>query len=136
MKKQSVFLSLILLLSFVSCVDQTPVVYNSVIGNWRCEEHSMAGSRVYSVEILKTKNASNLEYAIFNFHNVDNNEAAIATLSGTKMTINENQPVGFSQINVLSGSGNVIGTDFKRMEFNYTIFDGKTTLTITTILTR
>ena len=136
MKKQTVFFSVFMLLLTVSCVDQTPTVYTSISGNWRCEESSVLGSRVYVVEIEKTNKTNVQEYILSNFHNVDINEFVFSTLSGSKLTINPSQSIGSSQINILSGSGDIIGTDFKRINFNYTIFDGQNNIPVTATYTR
>jgi hypothetical protein len=121
--------------AFISCGSNEPIVYTSIAGAWKCEEfRPYSGTpRRYIVDITR-KRSDTTQYALSNFYDVDINEFVWATLRNNVLTLNEPaQPIGFSGISVKSGKGTV-SSDFRRIDFEYSIFDGTNDVTIKNVV--
>lgn len=120
---------------FISCGGNEPIVYTSIVGPWRCEEFlpHVGLTRTYIVDITR-KRSDTTQYALSNFYDVNINEFIWATLRNNTLTINEPaQPIGFSNTTVKSGKGTV-SADFRRIDFEYSIFDGTNDVTIKNVV--
>lgn len=124
MRKLSiVFISAILLI-IASCKDNKDIVRTSISGSWVCEEFNQTNGvrRNYIVEI-DPKVSSTTTFVLSNFYNVDPDEFVFANLQANKLSISQ-MALGFSQVIVNSGTGTV-SADFKRIDFEYSVFDGQ-----------
>jgi len=121
-----------LLFTFFSCENKAPEVYTSIVGSWRCEEFNpLLGSRVYLVEIDR-KRGDTTQYLISNFYNLDINEFIFTRLIAKNLSIVQQQILAQT---VKSGSGTV-SDNFKRIDFNYNMYDGKNDIQVTAVYTR
>lgn len=128
------FLTFFLSITLAACNDNTPKTYTSITGNWRCTEFSsLNGSRSYLVEIDRTKSDTTL-YAITYFANTTYNDFIFVHLSGKNISISQQQ-VGTTPKIVRTGSGQV-SSDFKRIDWNYTLYDGVSEYAVQAVYTR
>lgn len=136
MKKHLYIVLFIVVAVVVSCGSNDPKVYTSISGSWRCEENNpIIGHRVYIVDIDRKK-TDTTQYVLSNFYNVDVLEFVIAKLSVNTLTILPLQQVGTQQqLEVKSGSG-VVSSDFRRIVFTYTIFDGQNDFEVQAVYSR
>ena len=97
---------------------------------WHCvEQSSQVGQTNYDIHInLSTTNTS--QVLMENFYNVGFSFKAVANISGTSLTLNQ-QTYNASQ---LQGSGSMSGNNTINM--NYTVNDGSSIDTCTAVLTR
>jgi hypothetical protein len=97
---------------------------------WQCvEQSSQIGQTTYDVHInLSTTNTS--QVLMENFYNVGFSFKAVANVSGSNLTLNQ-QTYNASQ---LQGSGSLSGNNTINM--NYTVNDGSAIDTCTAVLTR
>jgi hypothetical protein len=97
---------------------------------WHCvEQSSQVGATNYDVHInLSTTNTS--QVLMENFYNVGFSFKAVANVSGTSLTLNQ-QTYNASQ---LQGSGSMSGNNTINM--SYTVNDGSSIDTCTAVLTR
>jgi hypothetical protein len=82
---------------------------------------------------IDRKTDDTVSYLLSNFYNVDPEQFVYANLHSKKLTISA-MPVGFTQIIVNLGTG-IVSDDYKRIDFEYTIFDGQN-YTIKALYTR
>ena len=115
----------------VSCTSNEPKIYTSIVGSWHCAESSPYGSRNYLVDIDR-KRTDSTQYLLSNFYNQDVNEFIFAHLSGKTLTITQQQIVSLT---VKSGTG-LVSTDFKRIDFDYNMYDGSSEIKVHAIYTR
>ena len=134
MKNSILIFQIALIFTLISCKENVPVVHHSIEGAWRCEEFSpIGGSRIYIVDIYRTKNDTS-QYLLSNFFNVDIDESVPAHLSGNTLTISQSS-IGMTQIVAKSGSGIVSG-NFTRIDFDYNIFDGQNEIKVHAVYSR
>lgn len=97
---------------------------------WHCvEQSSQVGQTNYDVHInLSTTNTS--QVLMENFYNVGFSFKAVANISGSSVTLNQ-QTYNASQ---LQGSGNMSGNN--TINLSYTVNDGSTIDTCTAVLSR
>lgn len=132
MKKKILLLS-ILAYIFLSCEESGPKVYTSISGTWRCEEiNPIIGDRVYLVDIDR-KRADTTQYLISNFYNTSDLDYIVVKLKSSQFTLAQQST---ADINIKSFNGNLIGTNFKRIELTYKIYDGIRDISASAILTR
>ena len=128
MRKVIGFVMLSLLTVFVSCNDNAPANYKSLVGSWSCNESSIYGSRSYLIDIYRLK-ADTTIYLLSNFQSItiDDTGDVRAKLKGSILTIEAQQTItnGTSTITVISGTG-TISSNLKQIDLNYVVFDGKT----------
>lgn len=119
-----------LMLALTACNNE-PRTYTSVAGAWVCEEFDRNGSRRFIIEI------DNLEDGIIitNLYNAGINEIARGQYENKKLTLNANQPIGFTSIILRSGSGSV-SADFKTMTLKYQVSDNSQIIDVTANLSR
>lgn len=135
-RRKNKLFNLLFLLSVVlmSCDNNSIKTYTSVTGSWRCVEFSTQfGQRSYLLDIYKSKSGTS-NFLISNFHN-DGYENIFVTfaLNSNKITLtNQNLNQGLI---VKSGNG-IVSQDFKEIELNYIIFDGKTDIPVNVVYTR
>lgn len=103
------------------------------VGAWNCSENSLLnGKSTFTIDINKS-NTEKSQVILENFYNYGFNKTAIATISGTKISIASQT---FSGTNTLSGSG-TLSADGKKIEnFNYFVNDGSVTDTCKAVLTK
>lgn len=130
--KQNTYLYIALCcIALMSCTSNEPKVYTSIVGSWHCAESSPYGSRNYLVDIDR-KRTDTTQYLLSNFYNQDVNEFILAHLSGKTLTIAQQQIVALT---VKSGTG-LVSTDFKKIDFDYNMYDGSTEIKVHAIYTR
>lgn len=136
MRKNIYVVLFFIVAALVSCGNNDPKVYTSISGSWRCEEiNPIIGQRIYIVDIDRKK-SDTTQYVLSNFYNVDALEFVVAKLNGKTLTISPLQQVGTQQqLTVKSGSG-VISSDFRRIVFTYTIFDGQNDFDVQAVYSR
>jgi hypothetical protein len=134
-RKSSSYLLLVLLAIVVfACENNTPKTYTNITGSWRCVESSQFGQRTYLLDIDRKRN-SETDFLISNFHNVGYENIFVSfTLNGNKLTL-INQNLNMSGYIIKSGNG-IVSQDFKEVELNYIIFDGKTDIPFYVVFTR
>ena len=115
----------------VSCTNNEPKVYTTIIGSWHCAESSPYGSRNYLVDIDRNR-TDTTQYLLSNFYNQGDTEFIFSHMSGKTLTITQQQIFSFT---VKSGTG-LVSTDFKRIELDYNIYDGSTEIKVHAIYTR
>lgn len=133
-RKSSLYLLLVLYALLINACDNNTIkTYTSITGSWRCVESSQLGQRSYLLDIFKSKSGTS-NFLISNFHNDGYENIFVTfTLEGNKLTLlNQNLNQG---IIVKSGNG-IVSQDFKEVELNYIIFDGKTDIPVFVVYTR
>ena len=135
MKKTTQILLLLMITNIVSCNnDNEPKVYNNINGSWICKETiPYVQPRTYIVDIDRLKDTT--QYIISNFYSAGENEFVFSKLTGSTLKISDNQSIGVSQMIFRSGSG-VVSDDFKKIVFDYKIYDGFTERDIHAVYTR
>ncbi len=130
-KKNALLLFISILMLALTACDNEPRTYTSVAGAWVCEEFDRNGTRRFIIEI------DNLEDGIIisNLYNTGINEIARAKYDNKKLTLNANQPIGFSNIILRTGSGTV-SADFKTIVLNYQVSDNSQIIDVTATLSR
>jgi len=128
------YMFFILLSLFVSaCGDDSPGVYSSISGGWRCEEfNSYQGNLSYLVDFERSQ-VDTTQYALSNFYSIGDREYIMVRLKSGKLTLVK-QPT--TNITVKSFSGTLVGTEYKRIELSYTINDGIRDVSATAVYTR
>lgn len=135
MKKNISLFLFFIVAALVSCGNNDPKAHTSIEGSWRCEEYNpISGQRIYIVDIDRKK-SDTTQYVVSNFYNVDPFEFVSAKLSANTLTIPLQQVGTQQQLVVKSGSG-VVSSDFRRIVFTYTIFDGQNDLEVQAVYSR
>lgn len=119
-----------LMLALTACNNE-PRVYTTVAGAWVCEEFDRNGTRRFIVEIENVEDG----IIISNLYNTGMNEIALAKYSNQKITLNANQPIGFTSVILRSGSGNV-SADFRTIALKYQVSDNSQIIDVTANLSR
>ena len=139
MRKFGLLIAAVSVLIFSACDTNVPVpVHNSLQGSWHCVENSINGTRTYLVDIdpLRTDTT---QYLISNFQNItfDGLNMVNTKRTASTLTIVPNQSIsnGTTTIIVKSGTG-VISNAFKRIDFVYSIFDGRNDFQVQAVYTR
>ena len=130
MKKITLFIG-ICLIALVSCTSNAPQVYTTIVGSWHCAESSVYGSRNYLADIDR-KLSDTTQYLLSNFYNQGDNEFILAHLSGSSLTIVQQQIVAQT---VKSGTG-IVSKDFKTITFDYNIYDGSNEIKVHSVYSR
>jgi len=138
MRKITGFIISLFLIAVVSCNDNQPIAKNSIVGSWHCTESTIYGSRSYLTDIYRLKSDST-QYLLSNFYNISTDDIADvrAKLAAKTLTINPMQAINTGSITmtVKSGKGTV-ANDFSRIDFDYTIYNGASDITVHAVYTR
>jgi hypothetical protein len=136
MKKKIFVVLIFVVAALVSCGSNEPKVYTSIEGSWRCEEiNPIIGQRIYIVDIDRKK-SDTTQYVLSNFYNVDVLEFVIAKLNEKTLTISPLQQVGTQQQLVVKSGSGIVSSDFRRIVFTYTIFDGQNDFEVQAVYSR
>ena len=131
MRKTTFFYIALCCITLISCTGNEPQAHTSIIGSWHCAESSAYGSRNYLVDIDR-KRTDTTQYLMSNFYNQDVNEFILAHLSGKTLTITQQQILALT---VKSGTG-LVSNDFKRIDFDYNMYDWSSEINVHAIYTR
>ncbi|HEX3009551.1 MAG TPA: hypothetical protein VHO90_18245, partial [Bacteroidales bacterium] len=91
---------------------------DNIADTWKCAETSASGSDSFLVEIV-ADNTSTTGIKIYNFDNLGDNLAVLATVNSFSISIPSQSVDGFT----ISGSG-TISSDYKKITLKYTVNDG------------
>lgn len=132
MKRNFLFLIAIsfIIISLSSC-EEDNISSSSVIGTWKCMEYSNIYSpNPYFVDIIRETYDTTL-IRIDNFYNLGYGKEITAQLDGSNIIIQPQSVDGFS----ISGTGE-ISSNYKQIEWDYTVDDGSAIDIVNAIYTR
>lgn len=133
MGKLLLITKLVFILCITSCIDNSNIKYNSIEGIWDCTEIINNTANTFSIEIDKSYKYDNI-YILSNFNNCGFDSYATAELKDSVLIL-KNQFIS-SEIEIVSGKGNIIGNDYKEIEITYYINKNDYTNKIISKLTR
>ena len=125
-KLTGLFFSLVMLVTLLNSCEETQdlignITVQKLVGDWDCYEdvaRKKSTMESYTVQIAADpENASGI--LIYNIYGLGDEVYAIANVTGSTITINDNVAGGFQ----ISGTG-IIASDYKEINWTYSVDDG------------
>ena len=133
-KENKLVLLALALLALTSCTTTEPDNYIT----FHCiEENSILGTRSYLIDVRRSTKDTSI-YAFSNFYNISNEGDFDVRIKRTNNNLSfspASQQIGQSEYVIKSGSGTT-NNNFTTINFTYTIFNGKSDISVRTTLTR